>query len=147
MALLVFSFRWSSWTPTVYYTQLLLSAFTCLPQSGSNSRLWKAFIVGRVGFLASTKLYTQTFVSSSFLFYLPNLQRLSRPIRRQTRTSYVFVSSFPSPILTHLPKEWSTLCGPDSDISKARYHCPRRPCASKRCQPRYVVRRRYVGTS
>ncbi|KAF9481359.1 hypothetical protein BDN70DRAFT_876312 [Pholiota conissans] len=48
VALLVGTFRWSSWTPTVYYTQLLLSAFTCLWQTGSNAKLWKAFIVGRL---------------------------------------------------------------------------------------------------
>ncbi|KDR85067.1 hypothetical protein GALMADRAFT_218149 [Galerina marginata CBS 339.88] len=48
VALLVAGFRWSSWSPTVYYTQLLLSAFTCLSQSGHSSRLWKAFIVGRL---------------------------------------------------------------------------------------------------
>ncbi|KAF8973994.1 hypothetical protein BDZ97DRAFT_1777866 [Flammula alnicola] len=48
VALLVAGFRWSSWTATVYYTQLLLSAFTCLSQNGSSSRLWKAFVVGRL---------------------------------------------------------------------------------------------------
>lgn len=54
VALLVSTFRWSSWTPTVYYTQLLLSAFTCLSQNGSNAKLWKAFIVGRVSMLFRT---------------------------------------------------------------------------------------------
>ncbi|KAF9056240.1 hypothetical protein BJ165DRAFT_1522179 [Panaeolus papilionaceus] len=48
VALLVTAFRWSSWTPTVYYTQLLLSAFTCLAQYASNAWLWKAFLTGRL---------------------------------------------------------------------------------------------------
>ncbi|KAJ3503158.1 hypothetical protein NLJ89_g8558 [Agrocybe chaxingu] len=47
VALLVAGFRWSNWTPSVFYTQLLLSAFTCLAQS-DNAKLWKAFIVGRL---------------------------------------------------------------------------------------------------
>ena len=50
VALLVAGFRWSSWTPPVYYTQILLSAFSCLSQSASTTgtKIWKAFIVGRV---------------------------------------------------------------------------------------------------
>ncbi|PPQ64382.1 hypothetical protein CVT26_002089 [Gymnopilus dilepis] len=48
VALLVAYFRWSSWTPTVYYTQLLCAAFICLSQNGQHSMLWKAFIVGRL---------------------------------------------------------------------------------------------------
>jgi mediator of RNA polymerase II transcription subunit 5 len=50
VALLVAGFRWSSWTPPVYYTQILLSAFNCLSQSASTTgaKIWKAFIVGRV---------------------------------------------------------------------------------------------------
>jgi mediator of RNA polymerase II transcription subunit 5 len=57
VALLLAVFRWSSWTPTVYYTQLFLSALSCLAASqhtqqqhtGSpGAKLWKAFIIGRV---------------------------------------------------------------------------------------------------
>ncbi|KAF9531998.1 mediator complex subunit Med5-domain-containing protein [Crepidotus variabilis] len=48
VALLIGAFRWSSWTPTIFYTQLLLSAFSCLSQHVSNARLWKAFIIGRL---------------------------------------------------------------------------------------------------
>jgi mediator of RNA polymerase II transcription subunit 5 len=46
--------RWKSWTPTVFYTQMLLSAFTCVSQCGSTGAdagaffLWRAFVVGRV---------------------------------------------------------------------------------------------------
>ncbi|KAJ7181738.1 mediator complex subunit Med5-domain-containing protein, partial [Mycena crocata] len=48
-ALLVSMFRWSSWTPPVFYTQLLLSAFICLSESVSVSpSIWRAFIVGRL---------------------------------------------------------------------------------------------------
>ena len=50
VALLVAGFRWSSWPPPIYYTQILLSAFSCLSQSTSTAgaKIWKAFIVGRV---------------------------------------------------------------------------------------------------
>ncbi|KAF9270289.1 hypothetical protein L218DRAFT_952452 [Marasmius fiardii PR-910] len=50
-ALLVGIFRWTSWTPVVFYTQLFLSAFTCLSQCMSNPKsalVWRAFIVGRL---------------------------------------------------------------------------------------------------
>ncbi|KAJ7103448.1 mediator complex subunit Med5-domain-containing protein [Mycena belliarum] len=48
-ALLVSMYRWSSWTPPVFYTQLLLSAFICLSESAAVSPLiWRAFIVGRL---------------------------------------------------------------------------------------------------
>ncbi|KAF9460835.1 mediator complex subunit Med5-domain-containing protein [Collybia nuda] len=53
-ALLVGLFRWTTWTPTVFYTQLFLSAFTCLSQSSSNALLWKTFIVGRLPYLLTT---------------------------------------------------------------------------------------------
>lgn len=50
VALLLATFRWSrSWTPAVFYTQLLVSAFVCLSQSSPSScMLWKSFIVGRL---------------------------------------------------------------------------------------------------
>ncbi|KAJ7786401.1 hypothetical protein B0H16DRAFT_30240 [Mycena metata] len=48
-ALLVSMFRWTSWAPPVFYTQLLLSAFMCLSESTSVSpSIWRAFIVGRL---------------------------------------------------------------------------------------------------
>ncbi|KAJ7783871.1 hypothetical protein DFH07DRAFT_727526 [Mycena maculata] len=48
-ALLLSMFRWTSWAPPVFYTQLLLSAFICLSESASVSPLiWRAFIVGRL---------------------------------------------------------------------------------------------------
>ncbi|KAJ7492546.1 mediator complex subunit Med5-domain-containing protein [Mycena latifolia] len=48
-ALLVSMFRWSSWAPPVFYTQLLLSAFICLSESAAVSPLiWRAFIIGRL---------------------------------------------------------------------------------------------------
>ncbi|KAJ7254033.1 hypothetical protein B0H12DRAFT_1115644, partial [Mycena haematopus] len=48
-ALLVSMFRWTSWAPPVFYTQLLLSAFICLSESASESPLiWRAFIIGRL---------------------------------------------------------------------------------------------------
>ncbi|KAF9569643.1 hypothetical protein CPC08DRAFT_701548 [Agrocybe pediades] len=53
-ALLVACFRWSAWTPTVFLTQLLVSAFTCIAQPNNNARLWKAFVVGRLPTLISS---------------------------------------------------------------------------------------------
>ncbi|KAF8216143.1 hypothetical protein K438DRAFT_1800130 [Mycena galopus ATCC 62051] len=48
-ALLVSMFRWTSWVPPVFYTQLLLCAFICLSESSSESPLiWRAFIIGRL---------------------------------------------------------------------------------------------------
>lgn len=42
-------YRWTSWTPTVFYTQLLLSSFISLSQSSpALCMIWKAFVVGRV---------------------------------------------------------------------------------------------------
>lgn len=48
VALLVALFRWAAWSPTVFYTQMFLSAFMGLSQSTSNALIWKAFIVGRL---------------------------------------------------------------------------------------------------
>ncbi|KAJ7837532.1 hypothetical protein B0H14DRAFT_3087213 [Mycena olivaceomarginata] len=51
-ALLVSLFRWTSWAPPVFYTQLLLSAFMCLSESASVSPLiWRAFIIGRLPYI------------------------------------------------------------------------------------------------
>ncbi|KAJ7293655.1 hypothetical protein C8J57DRAFT_33900 [Mycena rebaudengoi] len=48
-ALLVSLFRWTSWAPPVFYTQLLLSAFICLSESVSASAsIWRAFVIGRL---------------------------------------------------------------------------------------------------
>ncbi|KAI0963789.1 hypothetical protein AcW1_000766 [Taiwanofungus camphoratus] len=54
IAMFIGLFRWSSWTPIVFYTQLLLSAFTCVTQSASFSAssrsvlIWRAFVIGRL---------------------------------------------------------------------------------------------------
>ena len=48
VALLVGLFRWASWTPPVFCTQLFISALTCMAQSHGNALLWKSFIVSRV---------------------------------------------------------------------------------------------------
>lgn len=53
VTLLVYIFRWSSWTPTVFYTQLILSAFIGLTQHPTDCTIWKAFIVGRLPNLIS----------------------------------------------------------------------------------------------
>jgi len=50
VALLVSIYRWTSWTPTAFYTQLFTAAFTCISQSSTDASLWKSFIVGRVNF-------------------------------------------------------------------------------------------------
>ncbi|KAG6845781.1 hypothetical protein H0H87_003835 [Tephrocybe sp. NHM501043] len=48
IAAFVALYRWAGWSPAVFYTQLFLSAFTCLSQSGRNAPVWKAFLVGRL---------------------------------------------------------------------------------------------------
>ncbi|KAK7465624.1 hypothetical protein VKT23_005597 [Stygiomarasmius scandens] len=49
VALFVATFRWSSWTPAVFYTQLLLAVLLCLSQSlPSSALLWRAFAIGRL---------------------------------------------------------------------------------------------------
>lgn len=53
VTLLVYIFRWSSWTPTVFYTQLILSALIGLTQHPTDCTIWKAFIVGRLPNLIS----------------------------------------------------------------------------------------------
>ncbi|KAF7306991.1 Mediator of RNA polymerase II transcription subunit 5 [Mycena indigotica] len=47
--LFVSMFRWSSWAPPVFYTQLILSAFICLTETTTVSPLlWRSFIVSRL---------------------------------------------------------------------------------------------------
>ncbi|KAG7099289.1 hypothetical protein E1B28_001148 [Marasmius oreades] len=62
-ALLVGVFRWTSWTPVVFYTQLYLSVFTCLMQCAANpgALVWRAFIIGR---LPSILLSFQKYVNA-----------------------------------------------------------------------------------
>ncbi|KAF8622908.1 hypothetical protein AX15_006669 [Amanita polypyramis BW_CC] len=48
VALLVSIYRWTSWTPIMFYTQLFTAAFTCISQSMTDAPIWKAFIVGRL---------------------------------------------------------------------------------------------------
>ncbi|KIL70756.1 hypothetical protein M378DRAFT_183349 [Amanita muscaria Koide BX008] len=54
VALLVSVYRWTSWTPTMFYTQLFVAALTCMSQSLANTLMWKAFIVGRLPRLLSS---------------------------------------------------------------------------------------------
>ncbi|KAJ8456924.1 hypothetical protein ONZ45_g18524 [Pleurotus djamor] len=54
LTILLVMFRWSSWTPTVFYTQLLSAAFTALSQSsGTGAWLWFSFVAGRLPSLIS----------------------------------------------------------------------------------------------
>ncbi|KAG7450430.1 uncharacterized protein BT62DRAFT_978575 [Guyanagaster necrorhizus] len=49
VALLVGTFRWSSWPASVFYTQLFTAALLCLSQAPpSTCFIWRAFIVGRL---------------------------------------------------------------------------------------------------
>ncbi|KZT05944.1 uncharacterized protein LAESUDRAFT_726512 [Laetiporus sulphureus 93-53] len=58
-ALLLAWVRWSSWSPAVFYSQLLLSAITCLAEQQaigaphSTALLWRSFVIGRLPFLLS----------------------------------------------------------------------------------------------
>ncbi|KAI0778549.1 mediator complex subunit Med5-domain-containing protein [Trametes elegans] len=60
VAVLVALLRWSSWTPAVFYSQVVISALTCLAQSISPtgptraSSLWRAFIIGRLPHLLAS---------------------------------------------------------------------------------------------
>ncbi|KAJ3550441.1 hypothetical protein NM688_g5076 [Phlebia brevispora] len=63
IVLLIALVRSSSWTPTAFYTQLLLAAATCVAQeansgvSTKSSLLWRAFVIGRLPHLIS--MFTQ----------------------------------------------------------------------------------------
>ncbi|KAI0639768.1 mediator complex subunit Med5-domain-containing protein [Trametes polyzona] len=54
VAILVALLRWTSWTPVTFYSQLIVSALTCLAQSISStgatraSSIWRAFTIGRL---------------------------------------------------------------------------------------------------
>ncbi|KAI0673502.1 mediator complex subunit Med5-domain-containing protein [Trametes maxima] len=54
VAVLVALLRWSSWAPATFYSQLIISALTCLAQSLSPtgptraSSIWRAFTIGRL---------------------------------------------------------------------------------------------------
>lgn len=48
VALLVGLFRWMSWSPSVFCTQLFISASTCMLHSHGNALIWKSFIVSRL---------------------------------------------------------------------------------------------------
>ncbi|KAL1737993.1 hypothetical protein HDZ31DRAFT_70525 [Schizophyllum fasciatum] len=42
-------YRWTSWSPTVFYTQLLRAIIACMSdESGQSILVWKAFLVGRL---------------------------------------------------------------------------------------------------
>ncbi|KAL1722085.1 hypothetical protein EV715DRAFT_193356 [Schizophyllum commune] len=49
VALLAAMYRWTSWSPTVFYRQLLHACISCMAEeSGKSILLWKAFFVGRL---------------------------------------------------------------------------------------------------
>ncbi|KAI6162252.1 mediator complex subunit Med5-domain-containing protein [Pisolithus thermaeus] len=54
VALLMGTIRWTSWAPSVFYTQILLAALTCVAGSSprdardESSFIWKAFVLGRL---------------------------------------------------------------------------------------------------
>ncbi|KAI0660442.1 mediator complex subunit Med5-domain-containing protein [Cubamyces menziesii] len=54
VAILVALLRWSSWAPATFYSQIIISAMTCLAQSVGPtgptraSSIWKAFTIGRL---------------------------------------------------------------------------------------------------
>lgn len=48
VALLVSTWRWSSWPAHVFYAQVFVSAFSCLASNMASPLLWRAFVVGRV---------------------------------------------------------------------------------------------------
>ncbi|KIK71078.1 hypothetical protein GYMLUDRAFT_185434 [Collybiopsis luxurians FD-317 M1] len=48
-AVLVGIFRWTSWSPTTFYTQVLLCSLMCLSHNSNISiTIWKSFVVGRL---------------------------------------------------------------------------------------------------
>ncbi|KAI0788572.1 mediator complex subunit Med5-domain-containing protein [Abortiporus biennis] len=57
IALLVALVRWSSWSPQIFYTQMILSAVHGLSQSalidpgGKSAALWRVFITGRMPYI------------------------------------------------------------------------------------------------
>ncbi|KAJ3568067.1 hypothetical protein NP233_g5948 [Leucocoprinus birnbaumii] len=48
VAVLIAIFRWTAWTPRVFYTQLLTATLMCLAQNPRTSTIWRSFIVGRL---------------------------------------------------------------------------------------------------
>lgn len=54
VATLIALFRWLSWSPATFYSQLLLAAVSCVAQSTDlgpstpTSVIWRAFVIGRV---------------------------------------------------------------------------------------------------
>ncbi|KAF8898666.1 hypothetical protein BD779DRAFT_1607403 [Infundibulicybe gibba] len=48
VVLLMGVFRWTSWSPKIFYRQLLLAALTSLARSSSDCLGWKFFIIGRL---------------------------------------------------------------------------------------------------
>ncbi|KAI5123762.1 hypothetical protein M0805_000352 [Coniferiporia weirii] len=56
VALLVATFRWTSWTPKVFYIQLFLAAISIIAQSSSHHKtasIWRSFIITRLTSLLS----------------------------------------------------------------------------------------------
>lgn len=51
VAVLVTTFRWTSWTPRVFYTQIFLAAVSILAQTSvhrDSALIWRSFIITRV---------------------------------------------------------------------------------------------------
>ncbi|TRM66177.1 mediator complex subunit Med5-domain-containing protein [Schizophyllum amplum] len=49
VAMIAAMYRWTSWSPTVFYTQLLRTVITCMAnETGPFILVWKAFLVGRL---------------------------------------------------------------------------------------------------
>ncbi|EJD03833.1 uncharacterized protein FOMMEDRAFT_154950 [Fomitiporia mediterranea MF3/22] len=51
VAILVTAFRWTTWSPRIFYTQLFLAAISILSQSNShktNALIWRSFIITRL---------------------------------------------------------------------------------------------------
>lgn len=86
VAILVAAFRWTSWSPSVFYTQLLLSAFICLSESpGVSCLIWRAFIVGRVRILSIVCLSKR---QSNPYMQLPRLLALFEQVLTEPSTDW-----------------------------------------------------------
>ncbi|KAH7883678.1 mediator complex subunit Med5-domain-containing protein [Phlebopus sp. FC_14] len=54
VALLMWTLKWTSWTPNVFYTQILVAMMTCVGQSTAKGThdasffMWKSFVIGRL---------------------------------------------------------------------------------------------------
>lgn len=68
VVVLVTAFRWSSWPPKTFYTQLLLAAVSILVQNSSHrgsELIWRSFIMTRVRYLDRLNAAGLTMLCSS----------------------------------------------------------------------------------